>query len=95
MAADWSDTQNPNGPWTYDDARRRQFDLFQRGALPGIARADEIHYWGHYPVVDIEYQTDGARAGRPASVEFLPARRIGRVDDSGSGIRNALAQHVV
>ena len=44
VAADCSDTQNPNGPWTYDDARRRQFDLFQRGALPGIARADEIHY---------------------------------------------------
>ena len=93
VAADWSDTQNPNGPWTYDDARRRQFDLFQRGALPSIARADEIHYWGHYPIVDIEYQTTAPVQVGLARVEFLRARGIGRVADSGRRIRNAPAEH--
>ena len=95
VAADWSDTQNPNGPWTYDDARRRQFDLFQRGALPSIARADEIHYWGHYPSRRHRVPDDGPRASWLARMEFLRARGIGGVADSGRRIRNALAKHVV
>lgn len=73
VAADWSDLQNPNGPWTYDDARRRQSALFQANALPGIARADELHYWGHYPIVDVEYQTAApVRVGLRAWSCFLP-----------------------
>jgi uncharacterized protein (DUF608 family) len=77
LAADWSDTQNPNGPWTYDDGRRRQYDLFQRSALPGVARADEIHYWGHYPVVDIQYETTApVQVGLRAWSSFLPGALV-------------------
>ncbi len=77
VAADWSETQNPNGPWTYDDARRRQFDLFQRDALPGIARADDIQYWGHYPIVDIQYRTTApVQVALRAWSSFVPGSLI-------------------
>ncbi len=41
--------------------------------LRGVGTAREIHYWGHYPVADLEFQTDapiqiGLRAWSP----FLP-----------------------
>jgi uncharacterized protein (DUF608 family) len=41
--------------------------------LPGVKMAKEIHYWGHYPVADLEYETDapvsvGLRAWSP----FIP-----------------------
>ena len=41
--------------------------------LEGVKLAGEIHYWGHYPVADLEFQTDapvgvGVRAWTP----FLP-----------------------
>lgn len=41
--------------------------------LRGVSAAREIHYWGHYPVVDVEFETDaplsiGLRAWSP----FLP-----------------------
>ena len=41
--------------------------------LEGVETAQEIHYWGHYPVVDLEFETDapvsvGVRAWAP----FLP-----------------------
>ena len=41
--------------------------------IPGIGRAKQIHYWGHYPVADLEFEIDspvevGVRAWSP----FLP-----------------------
>jgi uncharacterized protein (DUF608 family) len=30
----------------------------QLPALPGVCPVNEIHYWGHYPVVDMEFETD-------------------------------------
>jgi len=41
--------------------------------LPGVRTVNEIHYWGHYPVADLEFETDapigvGLRAWSP----FLP-----------------------
>ncbi len=47
--------------------------------LDGVKTANEVHYWGHYPVADIEFETDapvsvGLRAWSP----FLP----GDVHDS-------------
>jgi uncharacterized protein (DUF608 family) len=76
-AAEWSDAQNPNGPWTYDDARKRQFDLFASGAMPNVHRADEVHYWGHYPVVDIEYRTGSpVQVGLRAWSSFLPGSLV-------------------
>lgn len=42
-------------------------------ALPGVESAKEIHYWGHYPIADVEYALDaplsvGLRAWSP----FIP-----------------------
>ena len=42
-------------------------------ALVGVSPAEEIHYWGHYPVLDMEYETSapisvGVRAWSP----FIP-----------------------
>ena len=40
---------------------------------PGVAKAGEIHYWGHYPVVDLEYELDGPLGvGLRAWSPFLP-----------------------
>src|SRR4029453_8098423 len=41
--------------------------------LPGVKLAQDVHYWGHYPVADLEYDTDapisvGLRAWSP----FVP-----------------------
>jgi len=41
--------------------------------LPGVESVKEIHYWGHYPIVDVEYELDaplsvGLRAWSP----FIP-----------------------
>ncbi|MDE3100215.1 MAG: hypothetical protein KGJ88_12155 [Verrucomicrobiota bacterium] len=73
-AKDWSDAKDPNGPWTYDDRRRGEWirfhNLLQRGS---IGQAREIHYWGHYPVLDIEFETDAPiSAGMRAWTPFLP-----------------------
>jgi uncharacterized protein (DUF608 family) len=47
--------------------------------LEGVETAKEIHYWGHYPVVDMEFQTDAPiSAGLRAWSPFLP----GDVDHS-------------
>jgi uncharacterized protein (DUF608 family) len=71
---DWSEASNPNGPWTWD---------FRPGTRPpvgsleleraGIGIAREIHYWGHYPVLDLEFETDApVNAGMRAWAPFLP-----------------------
>src|SRR2546422_1506558 len=45
--------------------------------LEGVALASQIHYWGHYPVVDLEFETD-----TPVSVDlrawssFLPGQVV-------------------
>jgi len=45
--------------------------------MEGVGTAREIHYWGHYPVVDLEFETDapisvGLRAWSP----FLPGQVV-------------------
>ena len=74
MAADWSDSHNPHGAWRYGS---EPFDhhryLFEHRALRGVREAQEIYYWGHYPVADLEYETDapiqvGLRGWNP----FIP-----------------------
>ncbi len=80
LAADWSDSQNPNGPWTYDDARRRAFHLLRPGSLPQVRRAKEIHYWGHYPIADVEYETDApVQVGLRAWTSFIPGALVDSV----------------
>jgi uncharacterized protein (DUF608 family) len=42
-------------------------------SLPGLAPARQIHYWGHYPVADLEYELDGpVGVGLRAWCPFLP-----------------------
>ena len=74
LAADWSDSHNPHGAWRYGS---EPFDhhryLFEHRALRGVREAQEIYYWGHYPVADLEYETDapiqvGLRGWNP----FIP-----------------------
>jgi len=41
--------------------------------VTGTESASDIHYWGHYPVVDMEYQIDGPfRVGLRAWSPFIP-----------------------
>ena len=45
--------------------------------LDGVGTAREIHYWGHYPVADMEFETDapvsvGLRTWSP----FLPGQVV-------------------
>ena len=47
--------------------------------LEGVQTATEIHYWGHYPVVDMEFETDSpVSVGLRAWSSFLP----GDINDS-------------
>jgi uncharacterized protein (DUF608 family) len=73
LASDWSNTRNPNGVWTYDDNSRRSLNLFEPGVCPQVQYPKEIHYWGHYPVADLEYETDApVQMGLRAWTPFLP-----------------------
>ncbi len=50
-------------------------------ALQGVKPAREIHYWGHYPVADLEFETDapvsvGLRAWAPFIPGDTPASNI-------------------
>lgn len=77
LAADWSDTENPNGPWAYDDTRRRVADLFRPGTFPHVARATEIYYWGHYPIADVEFETTApVQVGLRAWTSFIPGALV-------------------
>jgi len=41
--------------------------------LPGVRTARQIHYWGHYPVADLEFETDApVEVGLRAWSPFLP-----------------------
>ena len=48
-------------------------DAPARLKLEGLGTAKEIHYWGHYPVVDLEFETDAPiSVGLRAWAPFLP-----------------------
>jgi uncharacterized protein (DUF608 family) len=73
LARDWSDEQNPNGPWTYDATSRPAAPSALFGPGSPLRQATEVHYWGHYPVADIEFDTDAPiRVGLRAWSPFLP-----------------------
>ena len=47
--------------------------LLSSRSLPGMENARQIHYWGHYPVVDMEYELDGPLSvGLRAWSPFIP-----------------------
>jgi uncharacterized protein (DUF608 family) len=69
--------------WVLSSTRTKQYDttdsrkpdepgLFEL-TLEGVNIAKEIHYWGHYPVADLEYETDApVSVGLRAWASFLP-----------------------
>lgn len=43
----------------------------------GVKTAREVHYWGHYPVADLEFDTDApVRVGLRAWAPFLPGHLV-------------------
>lgn len=54
-------------------------------SIKGVNVAEKIHYWGHYPVVDIEYETSApVSVGLRAWTPFLPG------DAKGSSLPGAV-----
>ena len=79
VARDWSDARNPAGPWGWGFRPAGSPAAALLRPQGGLGTARQIHYWGHYPVLDVEFDTDapicvGMRAWAP----FLP----GDVQDS-------------
>jgi uncharacterized protein (DUF608 family) len=59
--------------WTYDDNPRRPLYLFDHGRSSPVRLPKEIHYWGHYPIADLEYEADApVQLGLRAWCSFLP-----------------------
>jgi uncharacterized protein (DUF608 family) len=53
--------------------------------IEGVENASQIHYWGHYPVADLEYETDApVSVGLRAWTPFLPG------DSAGSNMPGAV-----
>ena len=62
--------------------------VLTRKETVGTGNAQEIHYWGHYPIVDIEYETTAPSTQRFAH-GFLCPRRRGPIQHSGCCIRGS------
>ncbi|MCR4413337.1 MAG: GH116 family glycosyl-hydrolase [Thermoguttaceae bacterium] len=61
----------------WDNSKEPLLERIARLNLDGVQTAREIHYWGHYPVADLEFETDapisvGLRAWSP----FLPGALV-------------------
>ena len=59
----------------YYPERKKNDGFWHQLKLPikGVQAAKEIHYWGHYPVVDMEYETDApVRVAMRAWSPFIP-----------------------
>ncbi len=55
--------------------------------VDGVEKAKQIHYWGHYPVADVEYEINAPlRVGLRAWTPFYPG------DAAGSNIPGAVFQ---
>ena len=76
---DWSLTRefrpqiNPDGAWSYGYNFKNSPLVSPDLELAGVKKAKDIEYFGHYPVIDLEYETDapvsvGTRIWSP----FLP-----------------------
>lgn len=61
----------PNDFFCREEKPKQDFVLCP--AIEGVRPAKEIHYWGHYPVLDIEYETDApVSVGMRAWAPFIP-----------------------
>ena len=61
-------------PWPGFDYTPRYSDIVE---LDGVGFADAIDYWGHYPVIDMEYKTQApVEVGLRAFSPFIPGDTI-------------------
>jgi len=79
------DTEWCTEPGGNDGVGRIKVDRIPCPRVQDVSFAREIHYWGHYPVADLEYETDApVSAGLRAWAPFIPG------DAAASNIPGAL-----
>jgi uncharacterized protein (DUF608 family) len=71
LAGGWLDwCTEPGGN---DGVGKITTDRLRCPVVEGVSPAREIHYWGHYPVADLEYDTDApVSVGMRAWAPFIP-----------------------
>ncbi len=73
VARDWGDEHNPSGPWCYAASPLGSAVTALAQSKTGVAVAEEVRYFGHYPVADLEFQTSAPVAvGLRAWSPFVP-----------------------
>ena len=60
--------------------------LFDEIGLAGAAIADSIDYWGHYPIVDMEFNWRGPGQGGCAGLVAVHSRRHGGLHGAGRAV---------
>lgn len=69
----WVLCDNKPKPYETTDGRQPVEPVLMDLELDGVELAREIHYWGHYPVADLEYETDSpVSVGLRAWAPFIP-----------------------
>jgi len=69
----WVLCANQPRPYETTDGRKPIEPVLAELGLDGVKTAREIHYWGHYPVADVEFDTDApVSVGLRAWTPFLP-----------------------
>ncbi len=65
----WNMEPHMPGVWV----KESKVEKIQAPMIEGVKPAKEIHYWGHYPVADVEYETDAPlQVGLRAWSPFFP-----------------------
>jgi len=69
----WVLCDNKPKPYDTTDGRNPVEPVLLDLNLEGVQLAKEIHYWGHYPVADLEFETDApVSIGLRAWAPFIP-----------------------
>ena len=69
----WVLSSKQTKPYETTDKYQPVEPVRQNLELDGVQTAKEIHYWGHYPVADLEYEIDApVSVGLRAWAPFLP-----------------------
>lgn len=64
---------NPDGPWSFGSGRKDGGTEQAIVKMEGVGYAGAIDYWGHYPVLDMQYHTDApVRVAVRAWTPFVP-----------------------
>ena len=64
---------NPNGPWSYGNGQIEAPKESPLAKIAGVRKASSIDYWGHYPIIDMQYATDApVEVAMRAWAPFIP-----------------------